>query len=219
MKQLRPIIQYLELIFLFIRFNFFSESVQSKKDVTYSSSTSNEPTEPKPPITDDIFERCIGDVRIEDKGYVAVRGSSLNTGEVRGKQEYSSGKHQLRFKIEKNLSRMLIVIGIISKSTSMKSNSCKDPSFYGWASYNQYYVGGVLQKKGNMFFDFDNRENDIIELLIDTTSRTLHYTNERTNQTQKMVVDSNRCPFPWQLHISLGGDEDQVRLLTYKNLS
>jgi hypothetical protein len=176
-------------------------------------------TEFKLPITNESFEHCIGDVRIEGDGYVVVHGSSLNSAEVRGKQEYSSGKHQLRLKIEKNPSRIMIVIGIISKSTPIKPNSLKASSFYGWASFGHYYLGGLLHRSADLFSIYDNNENDTITLIIDAHERTVRYTNERTKDTQHMKVDINRCPFPWQLYIGLGGDDDQLRILSYSKLS
>ncbi|CAF3409643.1 unnamed protein product, partial [Rotaria sp. Silwood2] len=144
-------------------------------------------SEQKFPNADESFELCIGDVQIQDNGHVAIHGPSLNSGEVRGKQEYSLGKHQLRLKVEKNPSRMLPVIGIISKSAAIKPNSYKAPSSYAWASYDRFYQGGVLQKNGDMFSVYGNLENDIIELIINATDRTLQYEHERRKQAQQMT--------------------------------
>ncbi|CAF3327125.1 unnamed protein product [Rotaria sp. Silwood2] len=168
-------------------------------------------------IHNEIFEQSIGDIRIEDNGCVVSHGTSMNGGEVRGKNQYTSGKHRLKFKIEKYST--WIFIGIISKTTSMKENSYKSLSSYGWVSQDHYYAG-VWAKKGNdIFSTYNNRENDIIELLIDVTTQTLHYTNERMNQPQKMKVDINKCPLPWQILINLSGYNDRIRLLSYTNLS
>jgi hypothetical protein len=182
-------------------------------------SISNLLTESKSPIINEIFDQYIGDVHIEDHGYVVAHGSSLSSGEVRGKHEYSSGKHKLRLKIEKNPSRTAIIIGIVSKSTPMRLNSQKAPSFYGWASIGHYYCGGILHKSVDFFSIYDNNENDIIELIINADDQSIQYRNQRTTDTQHLKVDINRCPFPWQLHISLAGDDDQLRILSYSKLS
>ncbi|CAF1395744.1 unnamed protein product [Rotaria sp. Silwood1] len=166
-------------------------------------------------ILDEVFEQYTNGIQIEDNGYVASHGTSMNGGEVRGKKEYISGKHQLRFKIEK--SSTFIFIGIISKTTPMKENSYKSLSSYGWVSQNQY-TGGLISKKIDVLSNYNNLENDIIELVIDLTTRTLHYTNERMNQPQKMRVDINKCPLPWQILINLSGYNDRIRLISYKNL-
>jgi hypothetical protein len=178
-------------------------------------SASSYPFESKSLISDEIFEQSIGDVRIEDNGYVAVCGTSMNNGEVRGKQEYTTGKHRLRFRFEKK-SAEWIFIGIISKATPMKQNSYESRSSYGWISCNYYYAGGLVTKKGDIFSIDDNIENDTIEFLINATARTLQYTNERTNQTHQMWVDIQSCPLPWQVLVHLAGDENRIRLLRDK---
>ena len=164
-------------------------------------------------IPDEKFERCIGDVNIDVEGYVAVHSKRLCSGDVRGKQDYSCGQHRLQIRLQKNRSRLSIIIGIISKATPMKTDSYKHPTFYGWASLNQCYLGGVFRKSGDAYSIHDNCENDTIELIIDVVGRRLQYTNQRTKQSAQLTVDINRCPFPWQLHLSLGGDEDEVRLV------
>ncbi len=178
-------------------------------------STSNHSTELKPTVTNEIFHQHIGDVEIVENGLVVAHGSSINSGEVRGKEEYTNGKHQLRFQIER--SSAYIFIGIISKTTPIIQNSYLSSSSYGWISQDHYHAGGVIRRKGDIFSDYDQLENDIIELLIDVTTQTLHYTNERTKQSRKLTVDLNKCPLPWQLIINLSGCEDRVRILSCTN--
>ncbi|CAF3585438.1 unnamed protein product [Rotaria sp. Silwood1] len=168
-------------------------------------------------IFNEIFEQYIGDIQIEDKGNVASHGTSINGGEVRGKNEYTSGKHRLRFKIEK--SSTWIFIGIISKTTPMKENSYKSLTSYGWVSQDHSYAGGWARKKNDIFSTYNNLlENDVIELVIDVTTQTLHYTNQRMNKPQEMTVDINKCPLPWQILINLSGYNDRIRLISYTNL-
>ncbi|CAF1223465.1 unnamed protein product [Rotaria sp. Silwood1] len=127
------------------------------------------------------------------------------------------GKHRLRFKIEK--SSTWIFIGIISKTTPMKENSYKSLTSYGWVSQDHSYAGGWTRKKNDIFSTYNNLlENDIIELVIDVTTQTLHYTNQRMNKPQKMTVDISKCPLPWQILINLSGYNDRIRLISYTNL-
>lgn len=173
--------------------------------------------EPESSTSNEIFDKYIGDIRIEDCGCVAVHGSSLSSGEVRGKQEYSSGKRKLRLKIERNPSRTAIIIGIISKSTPIRSNSQRASSFYGWASTGHYYRCGFLQNSVDPFLIYANNENDIIALTINADDQSIQYTNERTTDTKHLNIDTKRCPFPWQLSVNLAGDNDQLRILSYSN--
>jgi hypothetical protein len=166
------------------------------------------------PVIDapDIFGQHIGDVRIEDNGFIVEHSKSINSGEVRGKNTYASGKHRLRFRIERK-SSMWVYIGVTSKTAPMKQNSYETSSSYGWVSYDHYYAGGVITKRGGIFAGDSNLENDVIELLIDVTNQTLQYTNERTRQTQKLTVNIAKCPLPWQILINLTGSEDRIRIL------
>ena len=161
----------------------------------------------------EIFEQHTGDVKIVDNGLVVVHGRSINSGEVRGKQEYTSGKHRLRFKIEQTST--CIFVGIISKTTPMVHNCYESSSSYGWISQDQYYAGGFMYREGDIFSVYNNLENDIIELTIDVATRTLHYINERIKQPRKLTVHINKCPLPWQLLVNLSGYEGQIRLLSY----
>ena len=174
--------------------------------------TSNLSIELKTSVINEIFEQRIGGVEIVEDGFVAVHNSSINSGEVRGKQEYTSGKHRLRFQIER--SSTYIFIGIISKTTPMMQNSYQSLSSYGWISQDHYYAGGVIRRKGGIFSDYDNLENNIIELIIDVNTQTLHYTNEKTKQSRKLTIDLNKCSLPWQLIVNLSGYEDRIRLLS-----
>ncbi len=54
------------------------------------------------------------------------------------------------------------------------------------------------------------RENDIIELMLDCKKRRIRYTIERSGKSQEITIDRNKCSFPWQLYISLGGRGDQI---------
>ena len=163
------------------------------------------------------FEQHIGDVQIFENGCIVVHGRSINSGEVRGKLDYTLGKHQLRFKVEKI--SMDIFIGITSKSTPFKLNSCRSSSSYGWLSHDHYYEGGMLLNKGDIFSVYDVLENDIVELTIDMTTRKLHYKNERRTQSQELKIDLRKCPLPWQILVNLSGHEDQIRLLSYAPLT
>lgn len=164
----------------------------------------------------EVFAHCIGDIRIEDNGYVAQHGTTMNDGSVRGNSEYKSGRHRLRFKIE-NYSTW-VFIGILSKVTSLENTSYKSSTSYGWVSEDYYFISGQPHKTANIFSVYNNHENDIIELIIDVANQTLHYTNERINRLQTMTINTTKCPLPWQLIISLTDFNGRIRLLDYTDL-
>ena len=72
---------------------------------------------------------------------------------------------------------------------------------------------GQEVKKDGIKYDTDELENDIIELILDCRKQTIRYTNERNQKSQELNIDTNKCPFPWQLYISFVGRGDQISLL------
>ncbi|CAF4235743.1 unnamed protein product [Rotaria sp. Silwood2] len=198
--QSAPLIYQLKLVTI-------SSELDNKSMLKYSQ------IEPKITASDDIFECCIDGAKIEDNGRLVIRTEGIHPVEVRGKVGYSSGIHRFRFQIEKNPSGIWIFFGIISKSVPMAHNSPNSSSAYGWADYNDYFLDGIRQNNQSTVKFQHTIEKDIIALVVDCTNRKIYYTNERSQKNQQLAIDINKCPFPWQLYISLFGRRDRVRLL------
>jgi hypothetical protein len=49
--------------------------------------------------------------------------------------------------------------------------------------------------------------------MLDCIERSIRYKIERTQKGEQLSIDMNKCPFPWQLFISLGRRGNQIRLL------
>ncbi|CAF4039328.1 unnamed protein product [Rotaria sp. Silwood1] len=164
-------------------------------------------------LCNDMFERTSGNTIFEENGRVVVKDNSNSQTEVRGKNEYTSGRHTLCFQIEKLSNNGWIFFGIISKSESIRPNSYNSASSYGWQNQNHAAVGGQwIQGQGS-----DVAENDKIKLLFDCDNRLIQLINERTNRTIELRVDINKCPFPWQLHLNLQQALTRVRILSNQN--
>jgi hypothetical protein len=171
-------------------------------------------------VSDETFDRCYGNAKIEQHGRLVTNGTDSFFGtEIRGKTEYSSGIHVIRFRIENNPSKIWIFIGIITKGARMGENLFTSSSVYGWGDYNDYFLAGHRQKTDSDVFFIHTRENDIVELMLDCTKKIIRYKIERTQQSEELSIDMNKCPFPWQLYISLGGRGDQIRLLNNKRIT
>ncbi|CAF3321292.1 unnamed protein product [Rotaria socialis] len=158
----------------------------------------------------DLFERTSGKAVFEDNGKVAVVQDGLeNYVEVRGKSEYTTGKHTLSLKIEK-LSGW-ILFGIISKLSPLQEHSYSSPSCYGWYNGDHfvYRNGENVGGQGH-----DAIENDIIQFSINCDQRLIRLTNERTNRTLELSVDIDKCPFPWQFHLNLNLVPTRIRILS-----
>ena len=173
----------------------------------------NNKMKPKTENCDDLFHECLDAALIEDNGRLIVHKNSNTPVEIRGRNEYSSGLHQFRFQIENNPLQTWIFFGIQTSTIPMTRYSYQTPSAYGWADFNDFFLGGVRQNGQGQGQFSQTQENDIILIVFNCDNRTISYTNERTQRHQKLNIDLNKCPFPWKLHINMFGAHDRVRLL------
>ena len=159
----------------------------------------------------DIFECVCNDAKIEDNGRLVTKNNRGHT-EVRGKNEYTRGEYTLRFRIEKLPQNGWILLGIISKTQPMRSDSYLSASNYGWSNQNQTYTGvsGRVLSSGKTL---ENMENDTITLRINCDQRTIQLQNARLQRTLELSIDLTKCPFPWQLHLNLHEANTEVRIL------
>jgi hypothetical protein len=162
--------------------------------------------------TKETFGRSIGTIQIEDNGRVIVKKQGSDYATARGKDEYFSGQHQFRFKIEERQGNKWIFIGIISKDVALQAISCKSQSSYGWAGNSQVFLNGALHN-GTNGYKSDIAKNDIVQLLIDCDQRIIRLTNERTRSVYELRIETSKCPFPWQFHFNLHYSNDRIRIL------
>ncbi|CAF3574906.1 unnamed protein product [Rotaria sp. Silwood1] len=162
----------------------------------------------------DVFQRVCGIAQIKENGCLIVKDGVDDHREIRGKKEYISGQHILRFQIERLFGNLWIFFGIISKFESMQLYSHNSPSSYGWTTNNQIYVGGQCrcEQTSNAI------ENDTVTLSIDCDQRRIMLKNERTNCVMQLSIDTTLCPFPWQFHLNLYDSLTRVRILSVHSI-
>ena len=155
----------------------------------------------------DIFSRSIGEISIEDNGQLAVHGTLKRSDAfLCGQNEYSNGKHRIRFIITKNDPEYITTFGIASMQSQL--------SVYGWSTNDETVGGGYSQSQRHLNQRDMKGENNIqLEFFIDCDQRKISYVNERTRSTREISVDLDLCPFPWQLYFYLYDIGDRVRLL------
>ncbi|CAF1318296.1 unnamed protein product [Didymodactylos carnosus] len=159
----------------------------------------------------EIFEKVCGDVTVEDSGLVAIQCGTNAHAQIRGRNLYSTGIHNIRFKLDKSSSDWLF-FGIISSSTPMKARSYASPSAYGWVvGCGQVWLNGV-QSDGYGGWDGDICENDTVELTLNCNENKIQCLNERTKQKYELKVDLTSCPYPWKLHLNLHFASDRVSI-------
>jgi hypothetical protein len=157
----------------------------------------------------DEFEPVYTNSSIQENGQLVVKDDSLTYTEIRGKNEYQIGSHNIRFRIEQLVQSGWIAFGIISKSEPSGNKSYTLPSSYGWSNKNQIYIGGQVTREETI----EIIQNDIVELLIDCDQQKIELKNERSDRTIELSVDINKCAFPWQYYINLHAANTRVRIL------
>jgi hypothetical protein len=160
----------------------------------------------------EAFRRLIGNIEIEARGQVIFKKQSNSYATARGNNEYVSGQHRFRFKIEEYHANKWIFIGIISKDVALQETSYNNRSSYGWAGSNQVYLDGA-HHNGFNGYKSDIEKNDIVELLVDCDQRMIRLTNERSRSVYELRIETSKCPFPWQLNFNLYYLNDRIRIL------
>ncbi|CAF1102080.1 unnamed protein product [Rotaria sp. Silwood1] len=166
------------------------------------------------------FGKSLGNICIAEDGLLAYH-LKLDIGDafVCGMKEYSSGKYEIRFLMNKKDFEYTMSFNIISKSTSIPKNEFDlEKSSYGWYSNDNICLCGADLSLYTVHHDMSGETTFEIELLIDCDNRKISYFNERTKNRRELNVDITKCPFPWQLLFYLFNVEDSVRLLSSKQL-
>jgi hypothetical protein len=162
--------------------------------------------------TNELFERVFNNtVRIEEDGHVAIHNASNNNTEIRGKNEYTSGRHTIRLSIEQSASTWTF-LGINSELTPLQNKSYASKSTYGWTNNNLFWLNGGGHPNPSTPA-IEMKTNDVISLIFDCDNRKIFMINERTNSKYELVVNIDHCPFPWQLHVNLFEPNSRVRIL------
>jgi hypothetical protein len=131
---------------------------------------------------------------------------------VYGVNRYSSGKHQIRFRIEK-MGDLRLFFGIIrsleniSRSGQAQNNN---NSLYGWWDLNEAIVNGKTQtsKCRNIV-----TAGDEITLTLDCDNKQIQLHHHRTKRLAQLLIDLEKCPFPWKIVIRLQSAGDCVRIV------
>ena len=159
----------------------------------------------------DLFERVSDNrVRITEDGRMATHNASTTCAvEIRGKNEYSTGRHTILLQIEESTGWMFV--GMNSKSTPLQNESYTSRSAYGWSSNNYVWIKGTGQPNTTNP-TFQLQKNDLISVVFDCNVRKISVTNQRTNGNYELDVDIEICPFPWQLHVILYERNNRIRI-------
>lgn len=159
----------------------------------------------------ELFDKAYDNrVQITENGRLVTHDPSNDNVEIRGKNEYSTGCHKVRLRIQETSGRCLF-FGINSKSIPLTNQSLTARSSYGWSCDNRSWSSGQPQDNDPMR-RIEMRTNDAISLMVDCDNRTIFMINERTKIRCGLKVSNDHCPFPWQLHVVIGEANARVRI-------
>ena len=166
------------------------------------------------PTSNEKFSEIDGKANLSDDNLTVTccLASILTQPIVYGSNRYATGKHHLRFRIEK-MGELRLFFGIIrsleniSRSGQSQNNN---NSLYGWWDLNETIVNGKSQtsKYRNIV-----KTNDEITLTLDCDNKQIQIQHHQTKRQAQLNIDLDKCPLPWKLVIRLQTAGDCVRIL------
>ena len=164
----------------------------------------------------DLFIKANQSISIENDGLLIRHiGPDLDYGHVLGQRTYTEGRHTLSFQIEQTSIPYMIFFGCVSKSKADKTVNYRSPSVVGWFGYNEAYQHGVWNNsvKIHGYESSDIGTNDRLQLIFDCEKKQIEFHRPRTNKRNKLSVNIDKAPLPWQLLVVLTHIDDCVRIL------
>jgi len=148
---------------------------------------------------------------ISEYGYVAKYSgrSSARSAVVFGLNDYSNGIHQIRFRIEKKEVESFFFGIVTSSQNTLLSVFQSDSSLYGW-HVGKYTIehGQIQQTSPEMNLSI----GDEITMELYCDQKYIYFYCHRTRQFFNISVNTEHCPFPWRLAISLS-PHSSVRII------
>lgn len=136
---------------------------------------------------------------------------------IYGTNRYSTGKHQIRFRIEK-MADLRLFFGIIrslenisrSGQTQSSTTTNNNNSLYGWWDLNEAVMNGKTQASKCRSIV---TTSDELTLTIDCENKLIQLQHHRTKRLAQLLIDLDKCPFPWKIVLRLQSAGDCVRIV------
>ena len=162
-------------------------------------------------LTHEKFRNFMGRVMLTEDGHLATCvGTYWDGSNVYGTRLYSSGLHQIRFRIENKGSNNLF-FGIKTTSFDMPVQTLPSPYTYGWWELDQAIesVNGHRVHNERII-----RTGDEVTMILDCDNRQIRFEHRRINMMTHLPVALEKCPFPWKIIVTLRSTGDSIRILT-----
>jgi len=161
-------------------------------------------------LTHEKFRNFVGRVILSEDGLLATcLGTYWDGSNVYGTRLYSSGRHEIRFRIESKGSNNLF-FGIKTTSHNMPVQTLTSQYGYGWWELDQ----AIECVSGHRIHNDRNiRTGDDLTMTLDCDSRQIRFEHHRINMTAHLPVELEKCPFPWKILVTLRSTGDSIRIL------
>jgi hypothetical protein len=160
----------------------------------------------------EMFDKFIGLATFSENNVVATHtGDPERSTMVYITTLYSSGIHQIRFRIESKSNKYLF-FGIINAQEEMSRTIFNSPSLHGWMAPDVRVARSRKVLSGDIHEVFN--AGDEISLTLDFDNQEILLENHQTNTNDRLPIDLRVCPLPWKVVVAFFSQNDSVRIIS-----
>ena len=178
-------------------------SLISQKHRHHSENSSNDSVK-------EHFVKMFGPCELLDDGLVVTHVNYRGgLSQISGFNHYSSGRHLIKFLIEKKGSKNLF-LGIMSASPKTHAQTF-DYSLHGWWNFDHPIINGESQGHSQCNII---QSGDQLTLVLDCDQGQIHLEHHRTKTLVHLSIKLDLCPLPWKVLVRLLNKDDRLCLLS-----
>lgn len=163
-------------------------------------------------INTERFDQRDATVEVTENGFVATyKGPKLKRSAiVFGMNRYSTGQHHFRFRIIRK-SNGNFYFGIVTQTQNdAETIFSTATTVCGWWRCDYAVVLGEV-RRGSSTTEIS--EGDEMTLILDCEQRKISIDHHRTQQSAHLLIDTEKCPFPWKLVVAMSSVGNCVRII------
>ncbi|CAF2880063.1 unnamed protein product [Rotaria sp. Silwood2] len=161
-------------------------------------------------FTHEQFSTFLGKIVLTKDGLLATcSGTYWDGSSVYGTRLYTSGTHAIHFRIESKGANNLF-FGIKSETYAIPVQTLTASNAYGWWELDQAIesVSGYRIHNDRII-----RTGDEVTMIVDCDNRQIRFEHHRVNMMVQLLIELEKCPFPWKILVTLRSIGDSIRIL------
>lgn len=160
---------------------------------------------------EDRFRNFVGRISLSENGLLATcLGTYWDGSNIYGTRLYSSGRHEIHFRIDNKGSNNLF-FGIKTTSHYIPVQTLTSSHSHGWWEFDQAVEsidGFPVHNDRNL------RTGDEVTMVLDCDNKQIKLQHHRINMMTHLDVDPEKCSLPWKILVTLRSTGDSVRMLS-----